>query len=94
MELSDFRIGDEFTCGEGRYRCTDIGTRTVVAIRVDETQISTKREGEAVTTRTVSGAEAEAMGWFSGPPYGVLEHLFDEDDRELCELGVWSRNEV
>ncbi|ACL62063.1 hypothetical protein [Methylobacterium nodulans] len=36
-------------------------------------------------TREVSGAEAEAMGWFEGPPYTVAEHVFDEDDRKACE---------
>ena len=35
MKHSDFRIGTEFTTGTGRWRCTDIGTRTIVAIKLD-----------------------------------------------------------
>lgn len=87
MDLSDFRIGAEFMLDDGasRWRCTDIGTRVVVAIRVDSAQISTKREGEPVTTRTVPGPEAEAAGYFNGPPYGVLETVFDEYELEACE---------
>ncbi|GAB6842147.1 hypothetical protein HNR00_004029 [Methylorubrum rhodinum] len=84
MDLSEFKIGGEFLCGPGRWRCTDIGTRVVVAIRVDEAQISSKEVGEPVVTRTLTGAEAEAIGWFDGPPYGVLEYVFDEDDRTVC----------
>jgi hypothetical protein len=36
MKHSDFTIGQEFLCGEKRWRCTDKGTRTVVAICLDE----------------------------------------------------------
>jgi hypothetical protein len=36
MKHSDFTIGQEFLCGEKRWRCTDKGTRTIVAIGLDE----------------------------------------------------------
>lgn len=87
MNLTDFRIGCEFTTAEGsrRWRCTDIGTRTVAAIRIDEVEMATLEPGKPVATRIVPGAEAEAAGYFIGPPYKVAEHLFDEDDREVCE---------
>jgi hypothetical protein len=35
MKHSDFKIGTEFMTGAGRWRCTDIGTRTIAAIRLD-----------------------------------------------------------
>lgn len=35
MEHSDFYIGCEFFTETGRYRCTDVGTRTIAAIRLD-----------------------------------------------------------
>ncbi len=36
MELSDFHIGLEFVASAGfRWRCTDVGTRTVLAIQID-----------------------------------------------------------
>jgi hypothetical protein len=36
MKPSDFHIGLEFTCGPFWWRCTDVGTRTVTAIRLVE----------------------------------------------------------
>jgi hypothetical protein len=36
--------------------------------------------------RTLSRAEAEADGWFNGPPYAVSESVFDEDDQAGCTL--------
>lgn len=35
MKYSVFSIGQEFTCGESLWRCTDVGTRTVIAICLD-----------------------------------------------------------
>jgi len=35
MNHGDFRIGLEFWMGDHRWRCTDIGTRTVCAIKLD-----------------------------------------------------------
>ena len=32
MNYSEFQIGEEFTCGESQWRCTDKGTRVVIAI--------------------------------------------------------------
>ena len=36
MRVADFHIGLEFICGPFWWRCTDIGTRTVAAIRLVE----------------------------------------------------------
>jgi hypothetical protein len=35
MKHSDFKIGIEFLTATGRWRCTDIGTRTIAAIKLD-----------------------------------------------------------
>lgn len=35
MSLCDFRIGCEFWTATGRWRCTDIGTRTLCAIKLE-----------------------------------------------------------
>lgn len=35
MQHKDFSIGIEFECGGRRWRCTDVGTRTVIAISLD-----------------------------------------------------------
>jgi len=80
MRHEDFKIGQEFTCGYKVWRCTDIGSRTIVAIRVDEITIVEN----SVFTRMLKREAAEAAGWFNGPPYAVLEHVFDENDQEPC----------
>jgi hypothetical protein len=35
MKHSDFRIGYEFLSGSGLWRCTDVGKRTIAAIRLN-----------------------------------------------------------
>lgn len=85
MQLSDFRIGLEFWSGDRQWRCTDVGSRVAVAIRVDQAEIATLADG-VTTTRTADRAEAEAIGWFDGPPYAVAEHIFDEDSIEGCSI--------
>lgn len=61
MRHEDFTIGQEFETDTGTWRCTDVGTRTIVAIRV---------------------SDYDDPSWFNGPPYAVVETVFDEDDME------------
>jgi hypothetical protein len=82
MKYSDFIIGQEFLCGGKRWRCTDVGTRVIVAICVSEITITSEY---AAMTQTVSKEEAETQGWFNGPPYAVEEIVFDQNDMEGCE---------
>jgi len=35
MQHTEFEIGLEFECGGQRWRCTDVGTRTVIAIALE-----------------------------------------------------------
>jgi hypothetical protein len=35
MKHSDFKIGIEFLTATGRWRCTDVGARTIAAIKLD-----------------------------------------------------------
>jgi len=39
MKHSDFSIGLEFKTGSGLWRCTDIGTRTILAIKITDDNI-------------------------------------------------------
>lgn len=64
MKHSDFKIGLEFLGATGRSRCTDVGARTVAAIRLDLDH---------------------DPAWYDGPPYAVVECVFDEDSIEDCE---------
>lgn len=83
MDHADFRIGIEFESGAGTWRCTDIGTRTVTAIRIDRVEKATHHDGK-IETVTLSRDQAEAEEWFTGPPYLVAEIVFDEEDFEGC----------
>lgn len=86
MEHSEFHIGMDFWCGGGgRWRCTDVGTRTVVAIRIDQVKTTTVGT-DGTTYETLKYEQANAAGWFIGPPYAVSEVVFDEDDLEACSL--------
>ena len=81
MKRTEFFIGGIFWCGDKQWRCTDIGTRVIVAIRIDQVNVDgTKPE----LRRTLKCAEAEAEGWFNGPPYAVAETVFDENDIPAC----------
>ncbi len=57
LEHTDFSIGCEFWTETGLWRCTDVGSRTICAIKL----------------------EGDPRDW-DGPPYGVVEHVFDEND--------------
>ena len=81
MQHSEFRIGETFWCSGRQWRSTDIGTRTVIAIRIDSVEVgSTNPE----LRRRLSRDEAEAEGWFKGPPYAAAESVFDEDALAGC----------
>jgi|SRR5215510_10094465 len=80
MKHNEFKIGEDFKLGFQTWRCTDIGSRTIVAIRIDEITIVENH----VFKRTLKQEEAETSGWFNGPPYAVLEYVFDEHQIETC----------
>jgi len=56
MRHADFRIGAEFRCGGRLWRCTDIGTRAIVAIHINRVGVG----GSPPLRRTLSGADADA----------------------------------
>ena len=85
MNIDEFEVDGEFSMSGRTYRCTDRGSRVVVAIRVDEATVTTTRGGVAIATETIGRDAAEAGGWFSGPPYGVPEVVIDEDDMPACQ---------
>lgn len=76
MQHSDFKIGTEFTTVTGRWRCTDVGTRVITAIHLDNPVV-----GAAALVNPGS-----LDSWFNGPPYAVMEVVFDENDFAGCEL--------
>ena len=87
MQHSDFKIGTEFKMADARYRCTDVGTRIIVAIRIDKVIVGSIEDTLRGSKTTELGhADAARQGWFNGPPYAVTEHVIDEDDLPACTL--------
>ena len=90
MNHSEFAIGETFWCGNRQWRCTDKGTRVIVAICLDDNTVRSVivRAGKILDglerQTTLSRAESEAQGWFKGPPYAVAETVFDENDIGGC----------
>ena len=86
MQLRDFRIGLEFYCGDKKWRCTDVGSRVVIAIRIGPHEIVTL-ETQAVTgKKTDIRCTTEDPSWYNGPPYAIAETVFDESSIEGCSL--------
>jgi len=86
MRHDEFRIGLEFWCGGRRWRCTDLGSRVVVAICLEshhvEEVVNSSETPRTMTTRAVADDES----WFEGPPYAVAEYVFDEHSIKDCRL--------
>ena len=74
LEHADFFIGREFWTETGRWRCTDVGTRTICAIRLELHEVVARHLDGTRTTDVT-----DELSWFTGPPYAVAEHVFDED---------------
>jgi hypothetical protein len=81
MNHSDFVIGEAFLCAATKWRCTDIGSRTIAAICIDYVEVG---GNIPEVQRRLNHAEAEQAGWFNGPPYAVIERVFDEEDQKAC----------
>ncbi len=82
MKYSDFSIGSEFYTGAGKWRCTDVGSRTIIAIRIDQVTVIHSDGKGNTTSEVVSNDES----WFNGPPYAVAESVFDEYSIAGCHL--------
>jgi hypothetical protein len=63
MKLADFKIGGEFWCDGRQWRCSDIGTRTVVAIRIDRVEVGEQYARTSPDTRPYrSGSRRVVQG--------------------------------
>jgi hypothetical protein len=82
VERNDFLIGTEFYTESGKWRCTDIGTRTIIAINLEPHNIVSVDMGTGLETRSATDDSA----WLKGPPYAIPEEVFDEDDIKGCYL--------
>lgn len=83
MKHSDFQIGTEFFTFAGRWRCTDVGTRVIVAISLEPREMMrqwTDAKGERMQETFISDDPRDLIG----PPYSVAESVFDEYDLDGC----------
>jgi hypothetical protein len=85
MEHREFRIGLEFWCGGQRWRCTDVGSRTIAAISLEPREL-VKISHADDNSRQESRHISDDPSWLLGPPYKIEEVLFDEYDIEGCSL--------
>ena len=99
MKHEDFLIGKDFLCGGHRWRCTDIGTRVIVAISLGIHEIALAAQYDKNSELpNIQYKTTDDPSWFKGPPYAIVEHVFDEDsivgcsrapeDRKLLEAGI------
>jgi hypothetical protein len=83
VKHSDFQIGMEFYTGAGKWRCTDIGARVIVAISLEPREtvrVHSDENGEWREERYMSNDPRDLLG----PPYSVAEHVIDEYDLGGC----------
>lgn len=79
MNRQDFAIGESFWTDAGEFRCTDIGTRVIVAVQCGPTAVVMVDSDGEISTRL-----DDDPSWLTGPPYAVEELVFDEDDMVVC----------
>lgn len=85
MKHGEFTIGLEFRTDSGRWRCTDVGTRVIVAISLEPHEIAHLESGpNSERGRTERREISDDPSLLSGPPYAVVEHVFDEDSLPGC----------
>lgn len=85
MKHEEFLIGEEFWCGGNRWRCTDIGTRVIVAISLGTHEIVlARRDDKNPDLLNMQYKTTDDPSWFNGPPYATVEHVFDEDSIVGC----------
>lgn len=83
MTHGEFQIGKDFWCGGQQWRCTDIGTRVIVAISVGAREVTELNVGVS-GERELLCLVTDSPEWLVGPPYAVGETVFDEDDFPAC----------
>ena len=85
MKHEEFLIGEEFWCGDNKWRCTDIGTRVIVAISLGSPKIvHAKQDDKNPDLLNMQYETTDDPSWFNGPPYAVSEYVFDEDSIVDC----------
>ena len=67
MQISDFKIGEDFYTTTSKWRCTDIGTHFIIAIRWPDPQHE-------------PAESALSDLWLAGPPYVLPQEVLSQED--------------
>jgi hypothetical protein len=87
MKHAEFQIGLEFWSAGRRWRCTDVGSRVITAISLEPREvIEITSPNEASQSPGTRRYTTDDPAWLLGPPYKVVEDVFDEYDLESCYL--------
>ena len=87
MHHTEFAIGVEFWCGGSRWRCTDVGTRVIVAISLEPHEVVGTKVAQLGNTKPATSlGMTNDPSWLKGPPYAVVETVFDEYDLKDCSI--------
>ena len=87
MNHSDFVIDLEFWCGDKHWRCTDVGTRVIIAICLEPREmVRLGLDREDSTSRTETRYTSTELRDLNGPTYAVVESVFDEYSIQGCNL--------
>jgi hypothetical protein len=85
MRHSEFHIGLEFWCGGRRWRCTDVGTRVVIALSLEPHEVEEiTSPDDGIGPIEVRRFKSDDPSWLVGPPYALAEAIFDEYAIEGC----------
>ncbi len=75
-------IGQEFSHHGEIWRVTDVGTRTFLAINTTRVQLArVSPSGE----QTIHDVDPKAECLLNGPPYAIVEEVWDEHDQQALE---------
>jgi hypothetical protein len=83
MKHKDFKIGTEFFTSVGKWRCTDVGTRVIVAISL-EPRVLVRSSSEGEDVQIYERFASHDPNDLVGPPYSIPELVFDEYDLNGC----------
>ena len=87
MNHDNFRIGLDFWCGGKRWRCTDVGSRVIVAISLEPHEVaSIDLDPQDQSKHSEQRTMTDDPSWLHGPSYAIVEHVFDEDSIVGCSI--------
>ena len=89
MNHDNFHIDLDFWCGDKRWRCTDVGSRVIVAISLEPHEVaSIDVDPQDQSKHSEQRYMTDDPSWLLGPTYAIVEHVFDEDSIVGCSITV------